>query len=236
MPALDVHNQQGQVVRQEEISADLAQAPVHQAALHQVVVAQLANRRRGTASTKTRAEVRGSGRKLYRQKGTGRARMGMNRTPVRVGGGVAFGPKPRSYRQQVPKKVKRLALRAAIADKIQSQELVLVESLHFERPRTKELVAFLKQLPIDGQKILIVLAQKDDNIYYSSRNLPYVHVTTADLLNVYDVLWHDALVVTQEALRSIEARCGSPETANATESGVPETPTSEVQGEEAATA
>ena len=207
MSTLQIHNQQGQVVGEQEIAQDLAGESVHTASMHQAVVAQLANRRRGTACTKTRAEVRGSGRKLYRQKGTGRARVGTNRSPIRVGGGAAFGPKPRSYRQATPKKVKRLAFRAAIADKLQSEKIVLVQTLQFDRPRTKDMAALLKELDLLGKKVLVVLEQNDENIYRSARNIPNVNVTTANLANTYQLVWHDTLVVTQDAMAGIEQRC-----------------------------
>ena len=143
MAALDVYNRSGDTQRQRELSDALVNATVNEAVIHQCVVAHLANQRRGTASTKTRSEVQGSGKKLYRQKGTGRARVGDAKSPIRVHGGVAFGPKPRSYRQYTPKKVRQLGLHSALAGKFQNDDCVLIEDFTLDAPRTKDMVQVL---------------------------------------------------------------------------------------------
>ena len=148
-------------------------AEVNAAVVHQCVVAYLANQRRGTASTKSRSEVKGSGRKLYRQKGTGRARVGDAGSPIRVHGGVAFGPKPRSYRQRTPKQVRRLGVKSALADRFQNEQCVLIEDFTLERPRTKDIVSILNALNLEG-KVLFVLDEHNSNIYLSLRNIPHV--------------------------------------------------------------
>lgn len=205
MSTLDVYNQSGDAVRQQDVPAVFSDAEVNQGVIHQCVVAYLANQRQGNASTKTRSEVKGSGRKLYRQKGTGRARAGDAKSPTRVHGGVAFGPQPRSYRQYLPKKVRRLGLHSALADKLQSESCKLIEDFGMETPRTKDVVSLLKALDTDG-KALIVLGDNDPNIYLSTRNIPGVNSCVWDLLNVYQVLWHDNLVLTESAIQKLERK------------------------------
>jgi len=202
---IDVYNRNGEVVVQTEIDEHFINTPIHNAALHQVVTAQLANRRRGTASTKTRGELKFSGRKLYRQKGTGRARAGNRASPTRVHGAVAFGPKPRSFRQHTPKKIRRLALRSALADKFQNDNVVILEALEMEQPKTKEIVGLLQTLNLDG-KIMFVLDAEDKNVYYSVRNIPNANACAWNLLNTYDILWHDKLLMTQAAVEKLEQK------------------------------
>ncbi len=202
---IDVYNRNGEIVAQTEIDEYFISVPVHNAALHQVATAQLANRRSGTASTKTRAEVKFSGRKLYRQKGTGRARAGSRASPTRVHGAVAFGPKPRSFRQRTPKKIRRLALRSALADKFQNDNVVILEALEMEQPKTKEMVGLLQTLNLDG-KILFVLDDENKNVYYSVRNIPNVNTCVWNLLNTYDILWHGKLLMTQAAVEKLEQK------------------------------
>ena len=205
MATLDVYNHSGDVIHQKELSDELVDAPVNEAVVHQCIVAYLANQRSGTASSKTRGEVIGSGKKLYRQKGTGRARVGDSKSPIRVHGGVAFGPKPRSYRQKLPKKVRRLGFCSALADKFQSNECLLIEDLALAQPKTKDMVQVLNALNLKG-KVLFVLGQQDVNVYLSVRNIPQVNSCTWDILNVYDILWHDRVVLTEEAAERLESK------------------------------
>lgn len=209
MAALDVYNRSGNTQRQRELSDALVNATVNEAVIHQCVVAHLANQRRGTASTKTRSEVQGSGKKLYRQKGTGRARVGDAKSPIRVHGGVAFGPKPRSYRQYTPKKVRQLGLHSALAGKFQNDDCVLIEDFTFDAPRTKDMVQVLGNLGL-SDKVLFVLGQPESNIYLSVRNIPNVNSCVWDTLNVYDILWHDKIVFTESAVEKLEEKFDQP--------------------------
>ena len=169
------------------------------AVLHQVVTAQLAARRSGSANTKTRAEVRGGGAKPFRQKGTGRARQGSIRAPQFNGGGVVHGPKPRSYRQKVNKKMTRLALHSALSDRAHSERVVVIDAWRFDAPRTKDAISALENLGLDG-KVMMVVAANDDTAVRSFRNLPSVQLVEASELNAYDVLCSDWLVFTSETL------------------------------------
>ncbi len=169
------------------------------AVLHQVVTAQLAARRSGSANTKTRAEVRGGGAKPFRQKGTGRARQGSVRAPQFTGGGVVHGPKPRSYRQKVNKKMTRLALHSALSDRAHSERVVVIDAWRFDAPRTKDAISALTNLGLDG-KVMMVVAANDDTAVRSFRNLPSVQLVEASELNAYDVLCSDWLVFTSETL------------------------------------
>ena len=205
MAALDVYSRSGDTIRQRELSDQLVNATVNEAVIHQCVVAHLANQRRGTASTKTRSEVRGSGKKLYRQKGTGRARVGDGQSPIRVHGGVAFGPKPRSYRQRTPKKVRQLGLHSALADKFQNDGCILIEDFTLDAPKTKDMVQVLENLGLVG-KVLLVLGQPESNIHLSVRNIPNVNSCVWNTLNVYDVLWHDKIVFTESAAEQLEGK------------------------------
>ena len=171
------------------------------AVMHQVVTAQLAARRKGTQSTKTRADVSGGGAKPFKQKGTGRARAGSTRSPQWRGGGVALGPKPRKYDQKTPKKMKKLALRSALSDRAADGKVVVVDGWNFETPATKEAVAALSRLGVEG-RALVVLTPTDVAAAKSFRNLPSVHLLTSDQLNTYDVLVSDYVVFTKESLPS----------------------------------
>ena len=180
--------------------------------MHQVVTAQLAARRRGTQSTKTRSEVRGGGSKPWRQKGTGRARHGSTRNPQWRGGGVALGPKPRSYRQRTPKKMVRLALLSALSDRARDEKVVVVDRWRFESPRTKDAVAALAALKAEGRVLLV--AQRDEReVWKSFANLPQVHLISPEELNAYDVLVSDVVVFTLDTLPSTapaEVEAGEP--------------------------
>ncbi len=205
MATLNVHNRSGEVLREKDLADSFTHAEVNAHVIHQCVVAYLANQRSGTASTKRRSEVKGSGRKLYRQKGTGRARVGDAGSPLRVHGGVAFGPKPRSYRQRTPKQVRRLGLKSALADRFQNEQCVLVEDFTLERPRTKDIVSILNALDLEG-KVLFILNEHNPNIYLSLRNIPKVNSCTWDMLNIYQVMWHDKLIITENAAENLEAK------------------------------
>ena len=199
MATVEVRDAQGKVVRKRELPAGFFDAPVNPALMHQVVVAGLAAARAGSHSTKTRAEVSGGGRKPWRQKGTGRARQGSIRAPQWVGGGVAHGPKPRSYEMRVNKRMKRTALRSALTDAVQSGKLAVVAGLAFDGPRTKDAVSMLDALDLDG-KVLLVLAGPDEAVEKSFRNLPQVKIDYPGNLSTYDVLAADRVLFTAEAL------------------------------------
>jgi large subunit ribosomal protein L4 len=174
------------------------------AVLHQVVTAQLVNRRQGNASTKTRSEVSGGGRKPYKQKGTGRARQGSTRAPQYRHGGVVFGPRPKEYHQDVPKKMRRLAIRSALSDKVANEQLIVLEDLTLESPRTKEMLALLANLPVNGRKILMMLPKRDENIILSTRNIPSAKVQHVSSINVVELLKHDCVIMPRETVRWIE--------------------------------
>ncbi|MDE0324544.1 MAG: 50S ribosomal protein L4 [Candidatus Poribacteria bacterium] len=205
MSTLAVHNRSGAVLHEKELADAFINTEVNAPVIHQCVVAYLANQRQGTASTKTRSEVKGSGRKLYRQKGTGRARVGHAKSPNRVHGGVAFGPKPRSYRQYTPKRVRQLGLHSALADRFQNQQCILVEDFTLERPRTKDIVNMLKAVNAEG-KVLLILNEHDTNIRLSVRNIPQVNSCIWNNLNVYQVMWHDTLIITENAAEKLESK------------------------------
>ncbi len=205
MATLNVHNRSGEVLREKDLADSFTHAEVNTDVVHQCVVAYLANQRSGTASTKSRSEVRGSGKKLHRQKGTGKARVGDAGSPIRVHGGTAFGPKPRSYRQSTPKQVRRLGLKSALADRFQNEQCLLIEDFTLERPRTKDIVSILNAMNLEG-KVLFILDEHDTNIYLSLRNIPKVNSCAWNMLNVYEVLWHDNLVITERAAEKLEAK------------------------------
>lgn len=207
MPKVAVYNLEGQTVGEMELSDVVFGAPVNEALLHQAVVMYLANQRQGTASTKTRGEVRGGGRKPWRQKGTGRARHGSIRSPIWVGGGVVFGPKPREYRQKMPKKARRAALRSALSEKVREGNLIVLESLTLPEPKTKLMAGVLNRLAAE-RKPLIVLAERDRNVELSTRNLPGAATMQATDVNVYQVLVHDKLVLTKDAVAKLEEALG----------------------------
>lgn len=189
-----------------ELDAAIYEASVSVPLLHQVVRMQLAKRRSGTASTKTRSDVQGGGKKPWRQKGTGRARSGTSRSPVWVGGGTVFGPHPRSYDFTVPKKMRKNALKAALSDKVAEGKLVVVDNLDIQEPKTKQMAGYLANLGMAGQKVLIVENGVNQNVYKSVRNIPGVDFLPVAGLNVYDILWHDKLLITQAALDKIGER------------------------------
>ena len=199
MPQTTLYDRTGKDLGIVELSDVLFSAPVNAAVLHQVVTAQLAGRRIGTHDTKTRAEVRGGGRKPYRQKGTGRARQGSRTAPHYRGGGVVFGPHPRSYEQRLPRKMKRLALRGALTAKYGDEAIKVIDSFGLEAIRTRELVGVLGALGAKG-RVLVVAPSRDQRLELSARNLPTVEVILADSLNVVDLLKADVVLIEQPAL------------------------------------
>ena len=196
---VDLKTQDGGTAGSVTLDAELFGIEPNLAVLHQVVTAQLAARRSGSANTKTRAEVRGGGAKPYRQKGTGRARQGSIRAPQFTGGGIVHGPKPRSYRKKINKKMNRLALCSALSNRAQSERVVVVDQWQFATPKTKDAVSVLENLELDG-KVMMVVAPTDDTAIRSFRNLPSVQLVQAAELNAYDVLCSDWLVFTSETL------------------------------------
>ncbi len=202
MAIVDVYNLQKEKVGEIELRDEVFNVPVKTHVLHQVVVSQLASRRAGTASTKGRSEVKASGRKLWRQKGTGRARVGDAASPTRRGGGVAFGPKPRQYDLRVPRKVKKAALRMALSDKLHGEQLIVVDSLALAEAKTKSFVAVMDRFDI--AKGLIVTEGNNEILDKSSRNVPWVKVLRSEGLNVYDILNCDQLVLEQATVGKIE--------------------------------
>ena len=198
-----VYNLTGEVIKHIEISDQVFAVPFNQAVVHQAVVRQRANARQGTASTKTRSEVSGSSRKLFRQKGTGLARAGGRKSPLRRGGGITFGPKPRSYRQAMPKKVRQLALRCVLSAKAREGELRVLEQLKFDQPKTKEMAQILAALGVDSSA-LIATSKPEAGIVKSARNLTGIKITPASLLNVVDILSHRILLMTEAAVRKAE--------------------------------
>lgn len=202
MPTLGLFNKEGQKVGDIQLSETIFGAQVNVNAMHQVVVAQLANKRQGTQSTKTRAEVSGGGIKIWKQKGTGRARHSSNRAPQFAHGGVAFAPKPRDYRMSVPKSMRRVAFRSALSCKVAENEIVVLESLEIEAPKTKEIVKMLNAF--EAKKTLIVTAVSNKNVYKSARNIEGVAVLPVNNLNVYDILKYEKIFVTKEAVTLIE--------------------------------
>lgn len=198
-----VYSLKGEVVDQVELGEDVFGISFNEAVVHQAMVRQLANKRQGTASTKTRGEVRGSTRKLFSQKHTGRARKGDIKSPLLRGGGVVFGPKPRSYYQSMPKKMRRLALKCVLSSKAREKDMKVIEELAFEMSRTKDVVDILSALDVDSTA-LIVTEHSNRNVVKSARNLANSKVLPSALINVLDLLSYKTLIITVPALRNIE--------------------------------
>jgi len=194
------------VVEHIEISDQVFAVPFNEAVVHQAMVRQRANARQGTASTKTRSEVSGSSRKLFRQKGTGYARAGSRRSPLRRGGGITFGPKPRDYRQAMPKKMRQLALRCALSAKARDEELKVIAELKLE-PKTKQMAQILADLGV-ASSALVVTPEPEENVIKSARNLKEIKTMPANLLNVLDILSHKMLLMTVSAVRKAEQLWG----------------------------
>ncbi|MFR9069057.1 MAG: 50S ribosomal protein L4 [Paraclostridium sp.] len=203
MPKLNILNVNGQNVGEIELAEAIFGVEVNEHVLYEVVKNQLANKRQGTQSAKTRAEVRGGGRKPWKQKGTGRARQGSIRAVQWVGGGVAFAPKPRDYRYTLPKKVRRLAMKSALSSKVQNNEIIVLDALTMEAPKTKEFAQILKNINA-SKKALVVTAEKDENVVKSARNIEGVQAATVNTINVYDILKYDTFVITTDAVKKVE--------------------------------
>ena len=208
MPIVKQINFKGEVIGDFELSQDVFGAPVHVAAMHQVVVAQLANARVGTHDTKDRGEVRGGGRKPWRQKHTGRARSGSTRSPIWVGGGVAHGPHPKDYRQKVNKKVRRIALRSALSIKVQENNMLVVDKFSLDAPKTKVMVEFLSRVD-SARKPLFIMHETNPAVIKSVSNIPGAMVLHVDSVNVYDLLNHVKVITTPEAVRKLEEVFGA---------------------------
>ncbi len=203
MPKVDVYNIEGKKVSDIELNEAIFGIEPNEDIVHSVLVNYLANQRQGTQSTKTRTEVSGGGKKPWRQKGTGRARQGSIRAPHWVGGGVALGPKPRSYKYRVNKKERRLAIRSVLSSKVLENELVVVDAIDFKEIKTKNMVNALTNLKVEG-KTLIVLPEKNENVQKSARNIEGVKTSLVNTINVYDLLKYTNLVVTLDTVKKLE--------------------------------
>ncbi|MCF8068607.1 MAG: 50S ribosomal protein L4 [Desulfobacterales bacterium] len=204
MAVIDVIDSAGKKVSQVDLPENIFNIPVKSSVLHEVVVMQLAKRRKGSASVKHRADVKGSTRKLFRQKGTGRARRGDIKSPLLRGGGSVFGPDPRSYEYKIPKRVRRLALKMALSSKLQENDLIVMNKVDLAEIKTKKFVEILNLANVNNA--LIVIDQKDQNLEMSSRNIPNVKVLRTEGLNVYDILKHKSLILIEQAINGIEGR------------------------------
>lgn len=202
MAKIDILNLSGAVVGSMDLSDDIFGIEPNAAAMRTVVLNILANRRQGTHSTKTRSEVRGGGKRPYRQKGTGRARHGSTRSAQYVGGGIIFGPKPRSYSYTVPKKIRRLAMKSAFSSKMADSKIVVVDALDFDTMKTKNMVEFMKAIKV-SDSALVVLGGKNENVEKASRNLPTVKTAFVNTINVFDILKYDSFIMTKEAAEKI---------------------------------
>ncbi|MDO5018680.1 MAG: 50S ribosomal protein L4 [Lagierella massiliensis] len=203
MPSIKMLNQQGESVGNIDLKEDIFGVEVNEHVVYEVVRNQLANKRQGTQSAKTRAEVRGGGKKPWRQKGTGRARQGSIRSPQWKGGGIVFAPKPRDYSYKLPKKVKRLAVKSVLTSKVNDEELIVLDALKLDNFSTRAAKGVLKNINALN-KALIVIDTDNAQIFNSFRNIPGVSVASADKINVYDILKHDSLIMTQDAVKKIE--------------------------------
>jgi large subunit ribosomal protein L4 len=203
MPKVALYNVSGAQVGEIELAETVFGIEPNTHVLHDAVVMQQASLRLGTHKTKGRSEVRGGGRKPWKQKGTGRARQGSIRSPQWKGGGIVFGPTPRSYAYKLPKKVRRLAIKSALSAKVIDNEIIVLDALQFSAPRTKEIVSILNNLKVD-RKALVVTADYDDNVALSVRNLPNAKFVSAEGINVLDVLGYDKLIITKDAAKKVE--------------------------------
>jgi large subunit ribosomal protein L4 len=204
MPKVPLLDMQGVQVGELELKDEVFAAPYHEAVLHQVYTALLANRRRGTHSTRTRSDVRGGGRKPWRQKGTGLARHGSRRSPIWKGGGIVFGPHPRKYTQKIPRKMRHLAMRSALSQRLREDALVALSELSMAEFRTRAFAEVLARVKADEGRVLVVLHQPDLKVEKSAANLPDVKVVLASNLNLVDLVGHPRVVATRDALKSLE--------------------------------
>ncbi|MGE5389504.1 MAG: 50S ribosomal protein L4 [Deltaproteobacteria bacterium] len=203
MPKVALYDMSGAQIGELDLSENVFGIEPNEAVLHQFVKMQLANKRVGTSSTKSKAEVSGSGKKPWRQKGTGRARVGQKRNPVWKGGGIAFGPKPRDYSFKMPRKIRRLAMRSALSSKVLDKNIIVVDQLSFEEPKTKQMVQALEALKA-GKKTLVVTTGEQQNVMKSARNIPGVKPLGVDFINVYDLLKYETLLITKDAVARVE--------------------------------
>lgn len=202
MANVSVYNMEGSVVGSLELNERVFAAPINEHLLHMAVVSQLANKRQGTQSAKTRSEVSGGGKKPWRQKGTGHARQGSTRAPQWTGGGVVFAPKPRDYSFKMNKKEKAAAIRSALTSRVNENKFFVLDELKLDEVKTKKMVAVLNNLKVN--KALVVTAEKDDNVVLSSRNIPTVRAAFTGTINVYDILKYDTIVITKDAVAKLE--------------------------------
>ena len=203
MAKVTMLNMQGANAGTIELNDEIFAITPNEFAVHAVVKNFLANQRQGTQSAKTRGEVRGGGKKPFRQKGTGRHRQGHSTDPSQIGGGIVFAPKPRDYRYTLPKKLRRLAMKSALSSKVAENQIVVVDELKFEEPKTKEMLRFLQAVNAD-KKALIITAEKDENVVKSAANIPGVRTALATTMNVYEIVNHTSFIVTKEAVELIE--------------------------------
>ena len=203
MPKVALLNVEGNQVGEIELNDAVFGIEPNESVVHEAVVMQMASWRQGTHCTKSRGEVRGGGRKPWRQKGTGRARVGTSRSPLWRGGAITFGPKPRNYSFTIPKKKRRLALKSVLSSKVAENEIIVLDALNFDAPKTKEMVKVLDALKVD-KKALVVTAESNENVYKSVRNVPGVEVCPLNNINVYDLLKFEKLIITKEAVEKIE--------------------------------
>ena len=203
MATVKMLNMAGAEAGSIELKDEIFGIEPNQNAVHIVVKNYLANQRQGTQSTKTRGEVRGGGKKPFRQKGTGRSRQGSSTDPTQVGGGVTFAPKPRDYRYTVPKKLRRLAMKSALSSKVGESEIIVLDTLKFDEPKTKEMVKVLENIKA-AKKSLIVMADKDDNVIKSAANIPGVRTALVSTMNVYEIINYTSFIVTKDAINKIE--------------------------------
>ncbi|MBN2395588.1 MAG: 50S ribosomal protein L4 [Candidatus Atribacteria bacterium] len=204
MVDMNVHSKDGEKIGQIQLSDDLFNGAINKHIVHQIVKRYLAEKRRGTASTKEKGEVSGGGKKPWRQKGTGRARAGSNRSPLWVGGGVIFGPEPRDYGYSIPKKMRLVALKSVLSDKAKEDNIIILDKLEIENGKTKDIIHMLDNLHIVNDKVLIVIDKEDEMIKRAVRNLQKALVITANKINVYDVLNYQKVIITKNALQIIE--------------------------------
>ena len=204
MPEVEIKDKNNNTVGKMSLSDDVFGARAKDGVIHAAVINFLANQRQGTHATKTKGLVRGGGKKPWRQKHTGRARSGSIRSPLWRGGGIVFGPQPRDYSYNLPRRVKRLALTAALREKLSNGEIVVIDDFPMEKPRTKDMISILKNLGLDGRSVLVVLPEGKDSVVLSARNIPGVNVARSTDLNTYDVMKYNVLLMTREAVSRLE--------------------------------
>ncbi len=203
MPKVDLYNMKGEVVGDIQLSDNVFGVEINELALHTVVVNQLANKRQGTQSTKTKSEVRGGGKKPWRQKGTGRARQGSIRSAQWIKGGIVLGPKPRSYKYTLPKKLKRIALKSALTSKVSGNEILVLDAITLDAIKTKSMVSVLNSLKIDSTA-LIVIDSNNENVIKSAKNIPGVKTAFVNTINVFDILKYDKFIITKDVVEKVE--------------------------------